>query len=99
MTSTNPDSKITPEAVEKVQAEVQNVIDSLAKQLPPESGSRMKDVMAFRMSITAETDRGAALMSAAYLDDKLKELIEKRLVQNNLADFSTPLFLIVWRAD
>lgn len=82
MTSTDPESKLTHETVERVRAELQTYVDSLAEQLPPESGKRMKDMLAFRTSITAETDRGAALMSAAYLDDKVKELIEKRLVQN-----------------
>lgn len=96
MSPTDLDPKLKPEAVEKVQAELQNYLDSLTKQLPPESGKRMKDMMAFRMSITAETDRGAALMSAAYLDDKVKELIEKRLVQNKKSlrrafDFNGPL--------
>jgi DNA-binding MltR family transcriptional regulator len=82
MTSTGPDSKLTPEAVERVRAELQTYVDALAEQISPKSGKRMKDIMAFRTSITAETDRGAALMSAAYLDDKVKELIENRLVQD-----------------
>ena len=104
MTSTGPDSKLTPEAVERVRAELQTYVDALAEQMPAESGKRMKDMMAFRTSITAETNRGAALMSAAYLDDKVKELIQNRLVQDKKTlrrafDFNGPLGTFSSRID
>lgn len=82
MTATTSDAGITSETVERVREEIQTIIDALAEKMPPEAGQRMKEVLSFRTSITSETDRGAVLMSAAYLDDKLKELIEKRLVQD-----------------
>lgn len=82
MTATTSTADITPEMVERVRSEVQNILDALAEQMPPEAGHRMKAVMSFRTSISSETDRGAVLMSAAYLDDQLRELIEKRLVQD-----------------
>ncbi len=80
--NTTQDSGITPKTVEKVWAEVQTIVNALTEKMPPGAGQRMKDVLSFRTSISSETDRGAVLMSAAYLDDKLKELIEKRLVQD-----------------
>lgn len=104
MTTSVPDPDFTPETVEKVRAEVQSVVDALAEQLPAESGKRVKDMIAFRTSITEETDRGAVLMSAAYLDDKLKELIERRLVQDRKIvkrafDFNGPLGTFSARID
>lgn len=82
MTAANSNTKIAQETVERIRAEVQTIIEALAEQMPIEAGQRMKEIMIFRTSISNETDRGAVLMSAAYLDDKLKELIEKRLVQD-----------------
>ena len=40
------------------------------------------EVLAFSNTLDPETDRGCALMAAAYLDDQLKILIERTLVQN-----------------
>jgi DNA-binding MltR family transcriptional regulator len=82
MATATSDAGITREKFDRIRAEVQTIIDALAEQMPPEAGQRMMDVINFRTSITNETDRGAVLMSAAYLDDKLRELIEKRLVQD-----------------
>lgn len=72
--------KIDAERYKKIWAELQSIMDHLSAQMRPEAGVSMKEVIVFRTSITKETDRGAVLMSAAFLDDKLKELIEKRLV-------------------
>lgn len=88
--------RIASEKVELLRTHVQNVIDDVAAKLQPEASQRMKDVVSFRTSITEETDRGAVLMSAAYLDDKLRELIELRLVQDTKIirrafDFNGPL--------
>lgn len=74
---------ITPEHAEAFRAAIQDVLDDMAAKLPTEVRERTQEVMNFRMSITNETDRGAVLMSAAYLDDKLRQLIERRLVQNS----------------
>ena len=76
----NPD--ISPEMAEKLRSEMHALVERAISQLPPEAGALMREVTAFRTSITYETDRGAVLMSAAFLDDKLRELIERRLVQN-----------------
>lgn len=104
MTNENNDAQVTKVAYEKVRAELQSIMDHLASQMPKESGTRMKEVISFRTSITNETDRGAVLMSAAFLDDKLKELIDKRLVQDKKIsrrafDFNGPLGTFSSRID
>jgi DNA-binding MltR family transcriptional regulator len=82
MNEGKPKSSITKEHVEAIRAVMQDVVNDMASQLPPETGELMKEIMSFRTSITDETDRGAVLMSAAYLDDKLRQLIERKLVQD-----------------
>jgi len=47
---------------------------------PPEHRQTLAEVIQFRETLSDETDRGAALMAAAFLDDRLRLLIEKRLV-------------------
>jgi DNA-binding MltR family transcriptional regulator len=49
----------------------------LAEILP-----RLDEVMEFRLSLNAETDRGCALMAAAYLDAELESLLRVHFVQN-----------------
>ncbi|NCC22314.1 MAG: hypothetical protein EOM26_07610 [Alphaproteobacteria bacterium] len=44
---------------------------------------RMPDVYAFRETLSPETDRGCALMAAAYLDDQLSALLAKCFVEDN----------------
>ncbi len=43
---------------------------------------RFDDVFAFRRTLTPETDRGCALMAAAYLDAELETLLRKYFVAN-----------------
>jgi DNA-binding MltR family transcriptional regulator len=78
----NEDNKLSREDYERIKAELQAVVDHMGSLMPEGGAARMKEVMNFRHSITTETDRGAVLMAAAFLDDKLKELIERRLVQD-----------------
>jgi DNA-binding MltR family transcriptional regulator len=104
MANNVPDPDLTLEMVEKVRAEMQTMIDHAVSQLPTAAGSWMKEVATFRTYITNETDRGAVLMSAAFLDDKLRELIEKRLVQDRKIsrrafDFNGPLGTFSSRID
>ncbi|NLS13847.1 hypothetical protein HGP28_13195 [Vibrio sp. SM6] len=40
------------------------------------------DVLDFRKTLTHESDRAAALMSAAYLDEQLKTLLNRKLVDD-----------------
>lgn len=41
-----------------------------------------EDVFAFRRALTPESDRGAALMAAAYLDSQLAELLRRSFVDD-----------------
>jgi hypothetical protein len=43
---------------------------------------RFDDVLAFRDTLDPETDRGCALMAAAYLDSQLEELIRASIVDD-----------------
>jgi DNA-binding MltR family transcriptional regulator len=43
----------------------------------------IKEVFQFRCSLSEETDRGCALMAAAFLDFELSRLLEARLVDNS----------------
>lgn len=43
---------------------------------------RMDEVFEFRQSLNAETDRGCALMAAAYLEAELQKLLAKYFVNN-----------------
>lgn len=45
---------------------------------------RMDEVLEFRQSLNAETDRGCALMAAAYLDAELEKLLRKYFVSNDM---------------
>ena len=43
---------------------------------------RFDEVFQFRLSLSEETDRGCALMAAAYLDSELEKLLSKHFVNN-----------------
>jgi DNA-binding MltR family transcriptional regulator len=43
------------------------------------------EVYEFRATLTPETDRGCALMAAAYLDDQLRELLSKCFIDDSKA--------------
>jgi hypothetical protein len=45
----------------------------------------VKEVMEFRSSLTPETDRGCALMAAAYLSEQLERLLRATLVHDDAA--------------
>lgn len=96
--------KPSAEDHEKVLLVIRTLMDELANRVPGEGGERAKEIIAFRTSILDETDRGAVLMSAAFLDDKLKQLIEKRLVADKKMskrafDFNGPLGTFSSRID
>ena len=83
MSSQDNLSNASPEvATERAVAEMEARMQLMLAALPPEGRGVMEEVMTFRKSITVETDRGAVLMAAAFLDDKLKSLIERRMVQD-----------------
>lgn len=53
-----------------------------AKDLNPDTKLAW-DVLDFRKTLTLESDRAAALMSAAYLDEQLKTLLNRKLVDDS----------------
>lgn len=66
--------------------------------------SRIDDVIKFRKSLTSESDRGCALMAAAFLDTELDALLRKSLVENtgvaeNLLGQSRPISTFSSRID
>ena len=50
--------------------------------LPEEANLSMRAVHKFRESLTPETDRGCALMAAAFLDERIMDLIKANLVSD-----------------
>jgi hypothetical protein len=44
---------------------------------------KLDEVVKFRQSLTSETDRGCALMAAAYLDAELEKLLSKHFVNSD----------------
>lgn len=57
-------------------------MDFHIKALPSEKQEVMKRIGCFRMSLVNESDRGCALMAAAYLDERLKELLKRFMVED-----------------
>ncbi len=51
----------------------------LSSHPPP---PRQAEVLLFRATLDDETDRGCALMAAAYLDSQLEELLRKTFVDD-----------------
>lgn len=47
------------------------------------AGERLGQVFEFRQTLSSETDRGCALMAAAYLDDQLQELLLQSFVDDD----------------
>lgn len=66
----------------KMLDEFKDFTESLAAQVSPALAAQMREVMDFRTSLGSETDRGSALMAAAFLDDRLKLLLTARLVND-----------------
>jgi len=65
---------------------------------------RLDEVLAFRHELTSESDRGCALMAAAYLDDQLGLLLKSRFVDDSkvskeLFDHIAPLGTFSARVD
>lgn len=54
----------------------------IAEEMPEPYRSVTLAAQAFRATLTGETDRGCALMATAHLDDRLRELLRCRLVDD-----------------
>jgi hypothetical protein len=90
--------------VEEVYRRTKDLVDAMLEQLPPERREGMAAIFRFRTTLSNETDRGSALMAAAFLDDRLKALIESRLVNDAKIvkrgfDFNGPLGTFSSRID
>jgi DNA-binding MltR family transcriptional regulator len=53
--------------------------------MPSKTPERFEEVMTFRETLDGETDRGCALMAAAYLDSQLEELVRTSFVDDSKA--------------
>ncbi|KTB69540.1 MULTISPECIES: hypothetical protein [Pseudomonas] len=81
------------EKIKAVQEHLKVITDEMLAELAESNASLAKsaqEIMNFRTSITEETARGSVLMSAAFLDDRLKDLLKARLVNNNT--MTVPVF-------
>ena len=67
-----------------------NVTQGLLNKLPEPFRTRAIEATDFRMMLISESDRGCALMAAAFLDDQLSLLIKEFLVQDQKV--VSPLF-------
>jgi len=66
------------------------------KLLEKMMSDKFDEVYSFRQRLSEESDRGCALMAAAYLDEELKKLLQKSFVNdkkiyNEILDHSAPL--------
>jgi DNA-binding MltR family transcriptional regulator len=72
--------------------------------MPKSFELRIERVLAFRQTLSTETDRGCALMAAAYLDGELEQLFRAALVADaksvdDMLDQSKPLGTFSSRID
>lgn len=79
-----------------LQAVRDSFAEKLVKNAPADVAEQIVEVIDFRLSLHQETDRGSALMAAAFLDDRLRGLLAKRLVNDKKIadrsfDFNGPL--------
>jgi hypothetical protein len=71
-------SKSLSEVFEEYKSHIVKEISALH----PDMGGKAKAAFDFRTTLNAETDRGCALMAAAYLDDQLGELLRAYFVDD-----------------
>lgn len=58
------------------------VLDDLAKKFPVEERDRLRDFKELRLRLVSESDRGCALIAAAFLDEAFDTLLRARMVAN-----------------
>lgn len=56
-------------------------LQEMQQMVPPTAMKLFMEAQAFSDLLEAETDRGCALMAAAYLDDKTRSVISRKLVE------------------
>ncbi|MDN7419533.1 MltR family transcriptional regulator [Burkholderia dolosa] len=59
-----------------------DALADLVSTLPKATQESIADYMEFRRRLFAESDRGCALVAAAYLDDEITKLLRARMVDN-----------------
>ncbi|MCC7699044.1 hypothetical protein [Janthinobacterium sp. EB271-G4-7A] len=104
MTNLNDSKKPTQEQIYAVALEIRKHMESMAAELPAPIANQLQEIMDFRTSLTSETDRGSALMAAAFLDDRIKSLLAARLVDDKklgrrVFEFNGPLGTFSSRID
>ena len=85
----------TSESVPERLEFLRELLDTVLEVLPPEA-ERIRKITQFRNVLIGETDRGCALMAAAFIDDSLKLLLKRNLVDDenaldDLFDHNGPL--------
>jgi len=53
------------------------------KRIPDALKQLVKEAIAFRETLSPESDRGCALMGGSFLDSRLKKLIEKKVIDDS----------------
>lgn len=84
------------EAINEFTKSITTETIEMMKKVNPAYAEASQKVIEFRKNLTQESDRGIALMGTAYIDERLKVLIEKYLIEDNsilktMFDFSGPL--------
>lgn len=67
---------------EKAEA-LMTLVHEVAKALPPERQEAFRNYAKFRDLLGRESDRGCALVGAAYLDEEITRLLRVRMVAHN----------------
>lgn len=83
---------------------LEELMAGTADVLPEHIGNPIKKISEFRKTLNSETDRGCALMAAAYIDEKLGELLKSYLVDDpkiikRMFDFNGPFGTFSSRID
>lgn len=84
------------ENLELVAEIVQTATHKLLSEQDPESAVVLENIMEFRNNLLNESDRGLALMAAAYIDDRFSVLLRAHFVDDKkilkrMFDFTGPL--------
>ncbi|MCY1271608.1 hypothetical protein D9M68_223100 [compost metagenome] len=79
---TNEDKDSQKEITLEAALVLREVVFETVKQFPPEAQESIKTYMKFRRLLTEESDRGCALVAAAYLDEEITRLLRCRMVDN-----------------
>lgn len=75
---------------EKDQDIINNFASGILQQtgvnFPQEFRLQFQGMLKFQLALRDETDRGCALMAASFLDNRIKQLIERQLISDKCTD-------------